>query len=116
MFTALAYWTAAWTRSAESAQLTSLPIIILASAGPLTASTPDMSDGLRSILELTPGAAMAELVRVGWFGLDGPAAETTTLSFAESWSQAGRPLLVMAGWTAIGVSLARRSMRWEPRA
>jgi ABC-2 type transport system permease protein len=115
MFTALAYWTAAWTRSAESAQLTSLPIIILASAGPLTVSIPEMSDGLRSVLERTPGAAMAELVRVGWFGLDGRAAEETTLSFAESWSQAGQPLLVIAAWTALAVALARRSMRWEPR-
>ncbi len=59
---------------------------------------------------------MAELVRVGWFGLDGPDAEQTTLSFAETWSHAGRPLLVIAGWTALAVSLARRSMQWEPRA
>lgn len=115
MFTALAYWTAAWTRSAESAQLTSLPIIILASAGPLTISIPEMSDALRSILELTPGAAMAELVRIGWFGLDGPAAQETTLSFADTWREAGRPLSVIASWTAIGFTLARRSMRWEPR-
>jgi ABC-2 type transport system permease protein len=48
MFTALAYWTAAWTRSAESAQLTSLPIMLLAAVGPLTVSIPEMSDGLRS--------------------------------------------------------------------
>ncbi len=116
MFTALAYWTAAWTRSAESAQLTSLPIILLATAGPLTVAIPDMPDGLRSILERTPGAAMNELVRVGWFGLDGPEAKQTTLSFAETWSQAGPPLLVIAGWTALGVVLARRAMRWEPRA
>ena len=115
MFTALAYWTAAWTRSAESAQLTSLPIMLLAAVGPLTVSIPDMSDALRSILERTPGAAMAELVRVGWFGLDGREAEETTLSFAETWSQAGQPLLVIAAWTAIAVALARRSMRWEPR-
>jgi ABC-2 type transport system permease protein len=116
MFTALAYWTAAWTRSAESAQLTSLPIIVLASAGPLTISIPDMPDALRSILERTPGTAMAELVRVGWFGLDGPEADETTLSFAETWSQAAPPLLVIAGWTALAVVLAKRSMRWEPRA
>ncbi len=116
MFTALAYWTAAWTRSAESAQLTSLPIILLASAGQLTTSIPDMSDALRSILELTPGAAMVELVRVVWFGLDGPEATQTTLSLAETWSSAGPPLLVIAAWTALAVSLAKRSMRWEPRA
>jgi ABC-2 type transport system permease protein len=116
MFTALAYWTAAWTRSAESAQLTSLPIILLASAGPLTVSLPEMSEAVRSILELTPGAAMAELVRVGWFGLDGPDAQEATLSFAETWSAAGRPLSVIASWTLLAVTLARRSMRWEPRA
>jgi ABC-2 type transport system permease protein len=116
MFAALASWTAAWTRSAESAQLTSLPIILLASAGPLTVSIPDMSDALRSLLELTPGAAMTELVRVGWFGLDGPEANETTLAFAQTWSQVGPPLLVIAAWTVLGVTLAKRSMRWEPRA
>jgi ABC-2 type transport system permease protein len=115
MFTALAYWTAAWTRSAESAQLTSMPIILLASLGPLTTAIPQMSGTFRSILELTPGAAMAELVRVGWFGLDGPGADETTLSFAETWSHAGGPLVVMAAWTALAVVLVRRSMRWEPR-
>ncbi len=116
MFTALAYWTAAWTRSAESAQLTSLPIILLAAAGPLTVSIPDMSDALRSILELTPGTAMTELVRVGWFGLDGPEAKETTLSLAGTWSQALQPLSVIAAWTVLAVRLAKRSMRWEPRA
>jgi ABC-2 type transport system permease protein len=75
-----------------------------------------MSDALRSILERTPGAAMTELVRVGWFGLDGPTADETTLSLAETWSQAGPPLLVIAGWTALAVVLAKRSMQWEPRA
>ena len=63
MFTAFAYWTAAWTRSAEAAQLTSMPIIILASLGPLTSTIPDMSDRLRDILSLTPGAAMSDLVQ-----------------------------------------------------
>ena len=116
MFTALAYWTAAWTRNAEAAQLTSMPIILLASVGPLTATIPEMSDTLRSILERTPGSAMAELVRAGWFGLDGPGAESTTLSFAETWSQAGGPLLVIAAWTTVAVVLAKRSMRWEPRS
>ena len=71
-FSAFAFWSAAWTRSAESAQLTSLPLILLASIGPLTDAIPDMSDRLREILSLTPGAAMSDLIRAGWFGLDGP--------------------------------------------
>ncbi len=116
MFVAFAYWTAAWTRNAEAAQLTSLPIIILASLGPMTSTIPDMSDRLREILSLTPGAAMSELVRIGWFGFDGPDAKEATLSFAETWGQAAEPLMVIAAWTFTAVTLARRSLRWEPRA
>lgn len=115
MFVAFAYWTAAWTKNAEAAQLTSMPIIIVASLGPLTNSIPDMSDRLRDVLSLTPGAAISDLVRIGWFGLDGPGAKETTLTFAGTWGQAAEPLLVVAAWTALAVVLARRSMRWEPR-
>ena len=116
MFAAFAFWTAAWTKNAEAAQLTSMPIIFLASLGPLINTIPDMSDRLRDILSLTPGAAMSDLVRIGWFGLDGPGVEEATLSFAETWSQAAGPLLVMTAWTYTAVVLARRSLRWEPRA
>jgi ABC-2 type transport system permease protein len=115
MFTAFAYWTAAWTRNAEAAQLTSMPIIIMASVGPLTSSIPNMPDLLREILSRTPGAAIADLVRIGWFGLDGPGAKDTTLTLTETWSHAAGPLLVTAAWTFLAVALARRSMRWEPR-
>jgi ABC-2 type transport system permease protein len=115
MFTAFAYWTAAWTRSAEAAQLTSMPIILIASLGPLTSSIPDMNEWLRNVLSLSPGSAMAELVRIGWFGLDGPSAKDTSLTCTETWGNAGAPLLVMAAWTYLAIMLARRSMRWEPR-
>lgn len=60
MFVALAYWTAAWTRRAETAQLRSLPIILLTSAGPLMVSIPEMSDALRWILELDHALATAQ--------------------------------------------------------
>ena len=106
MFSAFAYWTAAWTRSAEAAQLTSMPIILLASFGPLGAQ---ISGFAGELLELTPGAAMSELVRVGWFGLDGVDAETTTLSFAETWSHAAQPLLVMIAWTLVASGSTRAS-------
>jgi ABC-2 type transport system permease protein len=114
-FSAFAFWTAAWTRSAESAQLTSMPLILLASAGPLTSAIPDMPDRLRDVLSLTPGAAMSDLIRVGWFGLDGPDATVTTLTFMDTWGPAVVPLLVLAAWTLLAITLARRSIRWEPR-
>ncbi|MBJ7470867.1 MAG: ABC transporter permease [Solirubrobacteraceae bacterium] len=115
MFTAFAYWTAAWTRSAEAAQLTSMPIIFLASLGPLFIALPGLSSTLRDVVSLTPGAAMAELVGSSWFGFDRVGATEPTLGFAETWAAAAGPLLVMAAWTVLGLALARRSMRWEPR-
>lgn len=114
MFTAFAYWTAAWTKNAEAAQLTSMPIIILASVGPMANALPDMPDVLREILSRTPGAAMSDLVRLGWFGLDGTGTEAT-LTFTQTFSQAPGPLIVMAAWTTLAITLARRSIRWEPR-
>jgi ABC-2 type transport system permease protein len=116
MLSAFAFWTAAWTKSAESAQLTSLPIILIASFGPLFASMSGLPDVLRDLAELTPGSAMGDLVRIGWFGLDGPDATKTTLDFAETWSAAAQPLLVIVAWTLVAVALAKRSMRWEPRS
>jgi hypothetical protein len=55
-------------------------------------------------------------VRIGWFGLDGPGAKETTLTFAETWSHAAGPLLVIVAGTFLGAVLARRSMQWEPRS
>lgn len=116
MFAAFAYWTAAWTRSAESAQMTSLPVILIASVGPLFSGMTSLSDPLREVVDRTPGAAMGELVRAAWFGLEGATTTTPSLAAGEVWAAAGSPLLVMAAWTVVAVSLARRSMRWEPRA
>ncbi|GAB6898788.1 ABC transporter permease [Kineosporia succinea] len=115
MFAAFAYWTAAWTRSAEAAQLTSIPVIVLASLGPFVGGFPGLSDTVREAISLTPGAAMTELIRVGWFGLENADATTSTLAFVDTWSAAGQPVVVMLFWTALALDLARRSMRWEPR-
>lgn len=116
MFAALAYWTAAWTRSAEAAQLTSMPVIILAAVGPIGVIMTGLSDAVRETIALTPGAAMTELVRIGWYGFDGDDSTTSTLSFAGTWGAAVPPLLVMLAWTVAAVVLARKSLRWEPRS
>jgi ABC-2 type transport system permease protein len=116
MFAALAYWTAAWTRSAEAAQLTSLPIIMLAVVGQMGVLFSGMSDAIQQVVALTPGHAITEIVRIGWFGLDGADATTSTMTLADTWGASAQPLLVLAAWTVIGIDLARRSMRWEPRS
>ena len=111
LFAAFAYWTAAWTRTAEAAQLTSAPVILLAVFGQMSVAFPE---SVQRWVDLTPGAAMTELVRVGWFGFGEPGTERT-LDFADTWAPAAQPLLVLVAWTALAVWLAARSMHWEPR-
>lgn len=111
MFAAFAFWTAAWTRNAEAAQMTSLPVILLAIGGQLGAALPEQA---RRWVDLTPGAALTDLVRTAWFGLaDG--ATTRTLDLAATWGEAALPLAVLLAWTVLAVAIAARSLRWEPR-
>jgi ABC-2 type transport system permease protein len=111
-FVALAFWTAAWTKNAEAAQITSLPIIMLAVAGQLALGLPEE---VRRWVDLTPGAAVTDLVRISWLGLEGTSTDPS-LGFAETWAAAGQPVLVLAAWAALACWLAARSMRWEPRS
>ena len=89
---ALAIWTAAWTRNAEAAQMTSMPIILLAVVGSQPASP-------------TAGAASSTSRREQrWTGscaspgsdVDGDADASTS---SATWAAAGPPLLVLAFWT-----------------
>ena len=111
LFVAFAFWTAAWTRNAEAAQMTSLPVIMLAVVGQLSVALPESA---QRWADLTPGAAMTDLARTGWFGF-GESGTERTLDLADTWAAAAPPLLVLLGWTVLAVWLAARSMQWEPR-
>jgi ABC-2 type transport system permease protein len=112
LFVAFACWTAAWTRNAEAAQLTSMPVIVLVVLGQVATAFPE---NVRRWTDLTPGAAMTDLVRISWFGFETGSTDRT-LDLSDTWAAAGEPLLVLAAWTLLAVFLARRSMRWEPRS
>ena len=105
-FASLAIWTAAWTRNSEAAQMTSGPIILLTIVG-----SQQFPDSWSRFVDLTPGAALDQLVRLTWFGRDSDA----TVDLSATWVASGGPMLVLALWTGIGFWLAHRSMRWEPR-
>ena len=111
LFVAFAFWTAAWTRNAEAAQMTSMPVILLAVVGQMSAAFPN---DVQRWVDLTPGAALMDLVRVSWFGF-GDGGTERTLDFAGTWGASAQPLLVLVAWTALAVWLAARSMQWEPR-
>jgi ABC-2 type transport system permease protein len=112
LFVSLACWTAAWTRNAEAAQLTSMPIIVLVVLGQVANAFPE---NVRRWTDLTPGAAVDDLVRISWFGLQADKLDQT-LTLSDTWAAAGEPLLVLTAWAVLATVLARRSMRWEPRS
>lgn len=112
-FAAFAIWTASWTKTAEAAQLTSGPIMLLALAGTFAPAVPE---AVGRWLALTPGAAVGDLVAVTWFGLDAAGPDADTVTFAGTFGASLAPLGVLVLWAALAVYLARRSMRWEPRA
>ena len=108
-FIALALWTAAWTRNAEAAQLTSAPVILLTMAGLFRVVLPESAHDWVVVL---PGAAVEEVVQAAWFGI---ADDGSRLSLLETCTAAAPGLAVLVGWTVLSVSLALRSMPWEPR-
>jgi ABC-2 type transport system permease protein len=108
-FVALALWTAAWTRNAEAAQLTSAPVILLTMAGLFRVVLPEAS---HEWLVVLPGAAVEEVVQAAWFGV---ADDGSALSLLETFTASGPGLAVLVAWTVLGLSLVARSMPWEPR-
>lgn len=111
-FAGLAMWTAAWTRTAEAAQMTSMPVIVLAVVGLLK---PVFPEATHVWLSLTPGAALNDLVRVAWFGRTRDVVDPEVVGFAGTWLEVAPALGVLLAWIMIALALATRSMRWEPR-
>ncbi|CAL9524674.1 hypothetical protein SUDANB105_03889 [Streptomyces sp. enrichment culture] len=100
---ALAGVTAAFTRTAESAQVTGLPMMFVSMLGSgITVPLEVLPEGLASVCELLPLTPVIALVRGGWTGdLSG--------------SEALGDLATALAWTALAVFAVRRWFRWEPR-
>ncbi|ASU77536.1 hypothetical protein CDG81_03565 [Actinopolyspora erythraea] len=92
--------TTGYTTSAEHAQITTLPFLLLLLGGGAVSAMPDQS---AQPLRLTPGGAVADLVRHAVVAGDG--VFTATLV----------DLAVLAAWTLLALLVARRTFRWEPR-
>lgn len=98
----LALLTSVFTRNAEAAQMTSMPVafMIMFSAATTRASFPE---GLSDRMQYTPFAAVADLVHGGWSG---------TYSSPSEWA---RPLLILAAWTVGCCWAGAARMRWDER-
>jgi ABC-2 type transport system permease protein len=100
MCAGMAFATSAFTKSAEAAQVTTMPFIIAALGGALlvTLQTTRFAWAGR----LLPGGAIVELIVGAWKGT--------------AWVNAWPALLALAAWTFIGVTAAARFFKWEPRS
>ncbi|WP_428985885.1 ABC transporter permease [Streptomyces pyxinicus] len=100
---ALAALTASWTRTAESAQVTALPLVFVSMIGSGIAFPAEIMPGrLASVCELLPLSPAVRLFRGGWTG---------QLSGYEVLGA----LATALAWTVVAVFAVRRWFRWEPR-
>lgn len=101
--TALALVVSGMTQNAEAAQITSLPVIILAMIS-LSSTRAMLPESFGRILDLTPFAVISDLVQVGWIG---------STPVGDPSSDMWRLFLILVLWTMVTVMAAHRYMRWD---
>ncbi|MET9618179.1 ABC transporter permease [Kitasatospora indigofera] len=110
---ALAALSSSFTKTVESAGITTLPLMLVTQFGSgLLVPLEAMSDRVADLCRLLPATPAFELIRLGWFGTDGSAPAT---GFAGTWAEAAPHLAVGTFWTAVAVWATLRVFRWEPR-
>lgn len=103
MCAAFAAVTAAVTRTVESAQVTTMPMVLVSMTGSGVAVPLELlPDRLASVCELLPLSPVITLIRGGWTG---------SLSAYEALGA----LATALAWTVLAVFAVRRWFRWEPR-
>ena len=108
---ALGFLTSAFTTNAEAAQITSLPVMILAIASQSTFRAL-MPEQVTRIIDRTPFALMGDLAPLAWSGT------TVTGGFeplesGAALAAATAPMLMLALWAVALLVLVPRVMKWE---
>ncbi|MFC9894576.1 ABC transporter permease [Nocardia sp. NPDC127579] len=115
LFSVLALATSAVTKNAEAAQVTSLPVMVLAMIG-MGSIRGVLPDRLAELAQWTPFAAVSDLVALGTSGRIATAgASDPALDFAGTCAELGRPFATLAAWTVVALMVTRRSFRWDDR-
>ncbi|MDR0626377.1 MAG: ABC transporter permease [Bifidobacteriaceae bacterium] len=105
VFAALGFVTSGFTKDAESAQITSLPVVLLAGVG-MTNIRGILPEGpVSDLVAFTPIAVVSDMIHLGW----------ADFSFWETLSRSVKPVLVVLAWSVASVIIARRSFRWYVR-
>jgi len=95
--------TAVVTRTAESAQITALPLMMASLVGSgIIAPLEIMPDRVADVLRVLPMSPVTDLVRYGWLGGGEP-------------GEVLRAVGIAVAWAVASVFAVRRWFRWEPR-
>lgn len=113
VFVLLAAASSVVTRNVETAQITTLPVLLvpLVLSGlyfPLDA----LPSALEVVARLLPLSPVVELLGLG---LTGATPDGRTLDLGATFTAAVVPLAVLLGWVVLTFLVARRWFRWEPR-
>ncbi len=111
LFVLLAAASAGLTRTVETAQLTTLPVLMVATAlSGLVLPLHVLPDVVERIAQWTPMYPVVALLQhgLGAVALDGTVASGALADVTQ-------PLAALALWIVLGALATRRWMRWEPR-
>jgi ABC-2 type transport system permease protein len=115
IFSLLGLATSAVTKNAEAAQITSLPVMMIAMVG-LASIRDILPDKLADAVSWTPFAALSDLISLGASGLPATAAESdAALDFAGTFAEMAQPLATLGVWTALALAIVVTSFRWDDR-
>lgn len=113
IFVLLAGASTAITRNVETAQLSTLPVLIACMIFSRLVVPPEaMSESLRSATQLLPLSPVIDLLRLG---LTGQTPDGDTVGLGASFSAAGVPAAIAIAWVVLAGWALRRWFRWEPR-
>lgn len=98
MSASFALATVAFTASAELAQVTVMPFFLAAMASAIWVLSVEV-EAVTTLMHLTPGGALADLVRQGW----------------EDGGELLPPIAGLVLWAGLGYEATKRWFRWEPR-
>ncbi|MCT1804810.1 ABC transporter permease [Corynebacterium sanguinis] len=95
----LALLTSRFTQNAEAAMVTSFPVLILLMFSFRGGIRGLLPDALRTFIEHSPFALVADLFTHGWIG--------------DTLAQPGRALASLSAWAVVLIYAGYRSMRWD---
>ncbi|SCX45109.1 ABC-2 type transport system permease protein [Klenkia marina] len=109
----LAIASTGFTRTAESAQITTLPIVLVSSAlSGLFFPLSVLPEGLANIARFLPVTPVVDLLHLGFSGTTW---EGDPVGDVSVWTWAAFPAGLLVAWIVVAALLARRGFRWAPR-